>query len=172
MASAGPFAIICISHQTTPAPRRSAFFYRPDAIPDAQPTAIIYTVSQKTSHLWLAISLRTRFDCNNFWHKCTFPPHLTSASALPWETENPEIASFHLNAACFFTKKTRNTVKNIAWSELKHPSLSKWSTWCTRQDLGREHSILLPTHMLCVSQVCHGVSHCVKDGSCSLSSLE
>jgi len=34
-----------------------------------------------------------------------FPPHLTSASALPWETGNPEIASFHLNVACFFTKK-------------------------------------------------------------------
>ena len=41
-----------------------------------------------------------------------FPPHLTSASALPGETGNPEIASFHLNGACFFTKKTRNTVKN------------------------------------------------------------
>ena len=33
-----------------------------------------------------------------------FPPDLTSASALPEETENPEIVSFHLNAACFFTK--------------------------------------------------------------------
>jgi len=31
-----------------------------------------------------------------------FPPHLTSASALPGETRNPEIAAFHLNAACFF----------------------------------------------------------------------
>ena len=27
-----------------------------------------------------------------------------SASALPGETGNPEIVSFHLNAACFFTK--------------------------------------------------------------------
>jgi len=34
-----------------------------------------------------------------------FQPHLTSASALPGETGNPEIASFHLNAACSFTKK-------------------------------------------------------------------
>jgi len=42
-----------------------------------------------------------------------FPPHLTSASALPGETGNPEIAAFHLNAACFFVKKTRNTAKNI-----------------------------------------------------------
>jgi len=39
------------------------------------------------------------------------PPYLASASALPGKTANPEIASFHLNVACFFTKKTRNTVK-------------------------------------------------------------
>jgi len=35
-----------------------------------------------------------------------FPPHLTSASALPGEKGNPETASFHLNAACFFTNKS------------------------------------------------------------------
>jgi len=72
-----------------------------------------------------------------------------------------------------FHKKTRNTVKNITWSELNHPSLSKGSTGGTRQHLGREHSILLSvTHMLCVSQVRHSVSRCVKDGSCSSWSLE
>jgi len=54
-----------------------------------------------------------------------FPPRITSASALPGEAGNPEIASFDINAACFSTKKTRNTVKNITWSELNHPSLSK-----------------------------------------------
>jgi len=42
-----------------------------------------------------------------------FPPHLTSASALPGKTGNPEIASFRLNAACFFTKK-HETVKKIS----------------------------------------------------------
>ena len=41
----------------------------------------------------------------------TFPPHLSSASALPTETGNPEIASFHLNAACFFTKNTKHSLK-------------------------------------------------------------
>jgi len=72
-----------------------------------------------------------------------------------------------------FYQKTQNIVENITWSELNHPSLSKRSTVCTRQDLGREHSILLSvTHMLCINQVCDGVSCCVKDGSCSLSSLE
>jgi len=66
-----------------------------------------------------------------------------------------------------FHQKTQNTVKNITWSELNHPSLSKQSTGCTRQ-----HSILLSvTHMLSVSQVCHGVSHCAKGGSCC-SSME
>jgi len=40
-----------------------------------------------------------------------FPPHLTSASALPGETGNPEIASFHLNVACFFTKKHETQFK-------------------------------------------------------------
>jgi len=40
-----------------------------------------------------------------------FAPHVTSDSALPGETGNLEIASFQLNAACFFTKKTRNSEK-------------------------------------------------------------
>jgi len=35
------------------------------------------------------------------------PPHLSSAFTLPGETENPEIAPFHLNVACFFTKNTK-----------------------------------------------------------------
>jgi len=56
-----------------------------------------------------------------------FPAHITSASALPGETGNPEIAFFHLNAACVFTKNTKQskyhlvraeppfTVKTIDW---------------------------------------------------------
>jgi len=35
------------------------------------------------------------------------PTHLTIASALPGETENPEIASFQLNAACFLPKSAK-----------------------------------------------------------------
>jgi len=37
-----------------------------------------------------------------------FLPHLTSASALPGETENPKIASFPLNAV-YFLPKTHET---------------------------------------------------------------
>jgi len=40
-----------------------------------------------------------------------FPSYLASAFALPEETENLEIASFHLNAACFFTKKHETQFK-------------------------------------------------------------
>jgi len=40
-----------------------------------------------------------------------FPRQLTIASAVPKETGNPEIASFHLNAACFFTKKQEAQLK-------------------------------------------------------------
>jgi len=63
-----------------------------------------------------------------------FSPHLTSASALPGETGNPEIAFFHLNAACFFTKKHETqlkydlvraeppfTVKTIEWEHQTGP---------------------------------------------------
>jgi len=64
-----------------------------------------------------------------------FPPHLASASALPGETGNPEIASFHLNVAYFSPKKHETQLKISPWSELNHPSLSKQSTGCTWQDL-------------------------------------
>ena len=81
-----------------------------------------------------------------------FPPHLTSASALPGETRNPEIASFHLYATCLFTKKHK-TVKNITWSELNHPSPSKRSTGCTRHQTGprkgAQHSAVCYPHALC-----------------------
>jgi len=56
-----------------------------------------------------------------------------------------------------FTPKIRYTVKNITWTELNHPLLSKRSTECTRQDLGREHSILL------------SVTHCVLANSVTVS---
>jgi len=38
-----------------------------------------------------------------------FPPHLTNACALPGETKNTEIASFHLNSACFLADRCNAT---------------------------------------------------------------
>jgi len=74
-----------------------------------------------------------------------FPPHLTYASALPpGETENPKIAPFRLNPACFFTKNTRNTLKHHLVTA-KPPFTAKTIDWigCTRRDLG--YCCLLPT---------------------------
>jgi len=88
-----------------------------------------------------------------------------------WGNSKSENCVFSLKPCILYTKNTQKTL-NIVRLQLNHPSLSKQSTGCTRQDLGREHSILLSvTHMLCVSQVCRGVGRCVKDGSCSTSSL-
>ena len=102
-----------------------------------------------------------------------FPTSPNWCFCTTWGNRKPRNCVFSLKCCMLFHQKTRNTVKNITWSELKHPSLSKRSTGSTRQDLGREHSILLSvTHMLCVSQVRHSVSCCAKGGSCSSSSLE
>jgi len=57
-----------------------------------------------------------------------FPPHLTSASALPGETGNSEIATFHLNAACFFTKK-HETVKISPGHTAEPPFTVKTIDW-------------------------------------------
>ena len=60
----------------------------------------------------------------------------------------------------FYYKHTKHVLKNITWSQLNHPTLTKRSTVCTRQELGREHSILqyvTITHD--VYQVCHSVGH-------------
>jgi len=57
-----------------------------------------------------------------------FPPHLTSASALPEETGNPEIASFHSFNCCTFLPKTRNTLKyNLVTA--KPPFIVKMIDW-------------------------------------------
>jgi len=48
------------------------------------------------------------------------------------------------------------------------PFTVKTIDWVHQTGPRKEHSILLSvTHMLCVSQVCHGVSHCAKGESCS-----
>jgi len=74
-------------------------------------------VSEKTSPTFLAI---TRESIDGFFiifgrnvtekasnHNVAifFPPHLINASTLPCETENMEIVSFSLNAACLFASR-------------------------------------------------------------------
>ena len=70
-----------------------------------------------------------------------------------------------------FYQKHMKHIKNITWSQLNHPSLSEWSTVCTRQDLGREFHILqYVTLTLDVYRVCRCVGRCFKNASCSSSS--
>jgi len=119
-------------------------------------------------NLYIHASIATIFGTTVLY----FPTSPNLCFCTTWVNRKPGNCVFSLNCM-FFHKKTQNTVENITWLLLNHPSLSKRSTVCIRQNLGREHSILLSvTHMLCVNQVCHGVSRCVKDGSCTSSSLE
>jgi len=71
----------------------------------------LYTVSQKTSPTFLAI---TRESIDGFLPYLAemllrkqaiiccyiFQPHLINVSTLPCKTENTEIVSFHVNAEC------------------------------------------------------------------------
>jgi len=41
-----------------------------------------------------------------------FTPHLINASTLPCETENMEIVSFHVNAACWFASRQHKSHRN------------------------------------------------------------
>jgi len=69
-----------------------------------------YTVSQKTSPMFLAITRESIFGFSYLAEillrkhaikTCyIFPPHLINASALPCKTENTENVSFHVNVSC------------------------------------------------------------------------
>jgi len=98
-----------------------------------------------------------------------FPPHLTCACALPEETGNLIIASFHLNAACFLPK-THETHKKNHLVTAEPPFTVKTIDWMHQTG---PRILLSVNHILYmyVNQVCHGVDRCVKDGSCSSSSL-
>jgi len=80
----------------------------------------IYTVSQKNVtpltcyNLDINGSITTIFGTRvtkkvgNQNVLCIFPPHLTCASALPGETGNPKIVSFHLPCHAFYQKHTKH----------------------------------------------------------------
>jgi len=79
----------------------------------------------------------------------------------------PEKCIFSLKCCMLFTKNTRNTLKyHLVTAE---PPFTVKTIDGMHQTGPR--ILLSVTHMLYVNQVCHGVSRCVKDGSCSLSSL-
>jgi len=43
----------------------------------------------------------------------TFLPHLINASALPCETENMEMVSFHVNVSCWFANRHTSHIRII-----------------------------------------------------------
>ena len=82
----------------------------------------IYTVSQKASHLYnlldftLHCSIASIFGTNvaekvGNQKVLYFPTSHSQCFCTTRETGNPEIASFHLNAVCFFTKKHETQLK-------------------------------------------------------------
>ena len=79
------------------------------------------------------------------------PTHLTCASALPGETGNPKIASFHLNAACFFTKKHESQLKIYHLVRAEPPFTVKTIDWVhqTGPRKGAQHPAVCYPHALC-----------------------
>jgi len=104
-----------------------------------------------------------------------FPPHLSSGSALPCEAEprNCLFTSTLYVAIALLTHKTHSNYHLVATESSFIPKVVDCMHQTIKTFLERERSILLSvTHTLYVYQVCHGVGHGVKDGSCSSSSLE
>ena len=79
----------------------------------------------------------------------------------------PENCVFSLKCCMLFSKNTQNTLKyRLVTSE--PPFTVKTIDWMHQTG---PRILLSVTHMLYVNQICHGVCRCVKDGSCSSSSL-
>jgi len=103
--------------------------------------------------------------------------HLTSLAVLHYlakqETQNCNFSLKHCMLLCQQTHKTHLYYHLVAVKLPLIPKVIDCMHQTIKTYLEREHSILLSvTHTLHVYQVCHGVVHCVKDGSCFSSSLE
>jgi len=89
-----------------------------------------------------------------------FPTSPNLCFCPTWGNRKPENCVF--SHKCMHTKRIKIspgysphfTVKTIDWMHQPGPRI-----------------LLSVTNMLYVNQVCHGVDHCVEDGSCSLTSL-
>jgi len=74
---------------------------------------------------------------------------------------------------CQWTHKTHSNYHLVAAELPFVPKVIDCMHQSIKTHLEREHCILLSvTHMLCVYQLCRGVSRCAKGESCSSSSLE
>ena len=96
-----------------------------------------------------------------------FPTSPNLCFCTTWGNRKPENYTFSVKCCMRFTKNTPNTLKyHLVTAE--PPFIVKTIDWMHQTG---PRILLSVTHMLYVNQVCHGVSRCVKDGSCSSLSL-
>jgi len=115
--------LACMSSQNNKKTTNTGHFEHVQIVTCETDLTVIYTLClKKMSHLRLAVVFTYMGRLRQFLTQVLpkkqaikkyfiFPLHLISASALPGETGNPEIVSFHLNAACFFAKKHETQLK-------------------------------------------------------------
>jgi len=108
----------------------------------------------------------------NFWipHPLLIPKMYRFANLQKfWTKIHSEPDYKHYMLRFQQTHKTHSSYRLLV---LNHPLFPKW--WLYALDktyLEKEHSMSV-SHMFYVYQVCHGIGRCVKDGSCSSSSLK
>ena len=101
--------------------------------------------------------------------KIRFSPR-HQAICTTWGNRKPEIATFHLNAACCFASKHKTHLEYHLITVEPAFTITVIDYMQQTGPIGREHSIQQYV-ALDVHQVCHGVSRCVKNESCSSSNL-
>jgi len=97
-----------------------------------------------------------------------FPTSPNLCFCTTWGNRKPKNCVFSLQCCMLFLPKT-------TWHTLKYYLVTADPPF-TVKTIDRMHQtgpgiVLSVTHMLYVNQDCHAVGHCVKDGSCSSSSL-
>jgi len=97
-----------------------------------------------------------------------FPTPHNFGFCTTWGNRKPENCIFSLKCCMLLTKKnTRNTLKyHLVTAE--PPFTVTTIDWMHKTG---PRILLSVTHMLYVNQVCYGVGRCVRDWSCSSSSL-
>ena len=100
------------------------------------------------------------------WQK--LPRRLIGVSALPCETENREIASFHLNVVSFFASKHTKHIKTITYGH-RQTILHSWD-----DQLYAANKTIQPSdmHTVGVHHVCHDIGRHVSCGSLFRLTLE
>jgi len=137
-------------------------------------SGILHRVSKKRPTFDLLWSWHTWLSNDNFWlkhypesrqSKCTLFSRLTYLClCTTWGNRKPENCIFSLKRCILFTKNILKYHLVTAEPPFTVKAIDRMTQTGPRV-------LLSVTHMFCVNQVCHSVGRCVKDGSCSSSSL-